>query len=270
MRRIILGVILAAALVMCLSPPVFAAGTQTEVTFTYAPPGPSYTIEADGSWTRGSRNGLIVTTNAELSKFIGVKVDGILLDAKNYTAVSGSTIVTLKPEYLETLAIGEHSIELVFTDGSVQTWFTVRDYSGNQGAEPGNTTPGQQGGNTPAPPDSTPPGGVTVITPGDTPLVDLPEKLPVPKDDSHTVVPDSERPNVYIEIDENGVPVGEWHRDGDSGVWIFDEYPPLAGLPQTGVVVLSLSYLFSMLGISLVGMGVVLKKRSELKKGAKP
>lgn len=44
----------------------------------------------------------------------------------------------------------------------------------------------------------------------------------------------------YIEIDEDGIPLGEWTL-GDDGVWIFEEYPPLGdaplviNIPQTGV-----------------------------------
>jgi fimbrial isopeptide formation D2 family protein len=40
----------------------------------------------------------------------------------------------------------------------------------------------------------------------------------------------------YIEIDENDTPLGEWHYDDESDTWIFDEYPPLGKLPQTGAV----------------------------------
>jgi uncharacterized membrane protein YgcG len=44
----------------------------------------------------------------------------------------------------------------------------------------------------------------------------------------------------YLEIDKNGVPLGEWHLDEETGEWVFEEYlPPLAAasdalLPQTG------------------------------------
>jgi hypothetical protein len=42
----------------------------------------------------------------------------------------------------------------------------------------------------------------------------------------------------YLELDENGVPIGEWHWDEETGRWIFERYPPLAALddrlPQTG------------------------------------
>jgi hypothetical protein len=50
----------------------------------------------------------------------------------------------------------------------------------------------------------------------------------------HTLRP-GPAPGIYIELDENGVPLGEWHWDDDAQEWIFDEYPPpLANLPQTG------------------------------------
>jgi hypothetical protein len=121
--------VIAAALILCLSPPIYAAasaGAQVELSFTYTPAEPGYIVEVSGTWFRGSQIGLTATCNAEFSKFIGVKVDGILLDADMYIAASGSTVITLKPEYLMTLDIGEHSIQLLFTDGSVQTWFTIK------------------------------------------------------------------------------------------------------------------------------------------------
>jgi hypothetical protein len=47
-------------------------------------------------------------------------------------------------------------------------------------------------------------------------------------------------------FDEDGVPLGEWRYDPELGEWVFDEFPPLADLPQTGqlrwpIPVLSLS-----------------------------
>ena len=121
--------ILAAAFALCILPPTYAAastGARTELSFTYAPATPIYTVTVSGTWTRGDPNGLVCTCNADFPKFVGVKIDGILLDAVQYTAVTGSTVITLKPEYLSTLAVGEHSIQLLFTDGSVQTWFTIK------------------------------------------------------------------------------------------------------------------------------------------------
>ena len=67
----------------------------------------------------------VVTSDGPFAKFIGVKVDNELIEALNYTAVSGSTIITLKQEYIETLEVGEHDLEIMFTDGSAKTKFTI-------------------------------------------------------------------------------------------------------------------------------------------------
>ena len=55
-----------------------------------------------------------------------VYVDNELVDSKNYTAESGSTIITLKKEFVDTLSIGEHTLKVVFNDnGEAITTFNV-------------------------------------------------------------------------------------------------------------------------------------------------
>ena len=56
---------------------------------------------------------------------MGVKVDGKSVDEKYYTVKEGSTIVTLKAGYLNTLTVGSHTLEIIWTDGSASTAFTV-------------------------------------------------------------------------------------------------------------------------------------------------
>ena len=81
---------------------------------------------ANGSWTQNSDGTLTVRANGEFSKFYGVKVDGTLLIAgKDYTAKSGSTIVTLSKDYLATLSVGNHTLTVVFNDGYGETTFAV-------------------------------------------------------------------------------------------------------------------------------------------------
>ena len=46
-----------------------------------------------------------------------VYVDNKLVDPKNYTAESGSTIITLKKEFVDTLSVGEHTLKVLFNDG---------------------------------------------------------------------------------------------------------------------------------------------------------
>ncbi len=83
------------------------------------------TAGADGVWSKGSTAGLSVTSNGDFTKFTGIKVDGADVAAEHYTAVSGSTVVTLNPAYLETLTEGVHTLTLVYTDGEVTTNFTI-------------------------------------------------------------------------------------------------------------------------------------------------
>ena len=63
--------------------------------------------------------------NGPLAKLTAVLVDGRTLDAKQYTAESGSTIITLAADYLKTLAVGEHTLTVRYTDGETSARFTV-------------------------------------------------------------------------------------------------------------------------------------------------
>ena len=65
--------------------------------------------------------------NADYSLFDGkVYVDGVLVDSENYTSESGSTIITFKKEYVDSLSAGEHTLKVTFTDGGeATTTFTV-------------------------------------------------------------------------------------------------------------------------------------------------
>ena len=65
--------------------------------------------------------------NADYSLFDGkVYVDGVLVDSKNYTSLSGSTIITFKKEFVDSLSAGEHTLKVTFTDGGeATTTFTV-------------------------------------------------------------------------------------------------------------------------------------------------
>lgn len=80
---------------------------------------------ANGSWTKNGGKNLGFKVNGEISRFTGVKVDGTLIGNDKYTAVSGSTVVTLKKDYLETLSVGKHTLSVVYTDGECTTEFEV-------------------------------------------------------------------------------------------------------------------------------------------------
>lgn len=108
--------------------PTPAPATSAPATPAPATPAPaSYYIMdgANSSWVRNEDGSMAIRGNGEISKFTGVKVDGVLIDPANYIVTEGSTIVTLKPEYLNTLSEGSHSFEILWADGSAATDFTV-------------------------------------------------------------------------------------------------------------------------------------------------
>lgn len=77
--------------------------------------------------TEGANQKYTITKNSEAKFRINadfrlfdegkVYVDNELVDPKNYTAESGSTIITLKKEFVDTLSIGEHTLKVLFNDG---------------------------------------------------------------------------------------------------------------------------------------------------------
>lgn len=81
----------------------------------------------NGEWIKKSSKDLDFKTDGEFSKFTGVKVDGTLIGVDKYTAVTGSTLVTLKKDYLETLSVGKHTLTVVYTDGECTTEFEVKN-----------------------------------------------------------------------------------------------------------------------------------------------
>ena len=83
-------------------------------------------IEGIGqSITVGEAKDLIFRSNAAFSDFIRVELDGKILDEKYYTVKEGSTIVTLKAEYVSTLSSGEHTIGIVSESGTAAITFNV-------------------------------------------------------------------------------------------------------------------------------------------------
>lgn len=87
------------------------------------------------SWTQGGNGTLRFRVNGEISKFTGVKVDGTLVSADNYTTQSGSTIITLKSGYLKDLSVGTHKITVIYTDGECSADFEIKRATGGTTTE---------------------------------------------------------------------------------------------------------------------------------------
>lgn len=82
-----------------------------------------------GKWTKGSYKSLSFTANGYYAdygsyvanaygKFTHIEIDGKTVSADNYTAKAGSTIITLKASYLNTLSLGKHTIQVFYIDGA--------------------------------------------------------------------------------------------------------------------------------------------------------
>ena len=85
-------------------------------------------LEGAGSTHEDEDNNTItIRANGKFEKFEGIKVDNEIVDKKYYTAKSGSTIVTLSADYLNTLDIGEHKIAFIYDDGEVETIFKIAE-----------------------------------------------------------------------------------------------------------------------------------------------
>ena len=83
-------------------------------------------IAGNGSkWTLGDNGSISMIANGSLEKFIGIKVDGKTVDAANYTMKSGSTIITLKSTYLDTLSVGKHTLTVIYSDGQTSGEFEI-------------------------------------------------------------------------------------------------------------------------------------------------
>ena len=95
---------------------------------------------ANAEWSKGKKEGLTFSVDANMSDFIGVKVDQQELDPSMYEVRSGSTIITLKPSYLESLSSGKHEIRMEFKSGTIQTYFTIKKGSDSQTPETGQQT----------------------------------------------------------------------------------------------------------------------------------
>ena len=80
-----------------------------------------------GTWTKGTKDGFTVTSNAEIKDFLSVSVDGKVIDSNNYTLWEGSTNVMLKSEYLATLSVGKHIISVNSVTGSAEAEFEIKE-----------------------------------------------------------------------------------------------------------------------------------------------
>ena len=86
--------------------------------------------DGNGStWTESDNGGLTFTVNGYHEKFAGLVINGETVDKKYYDVKAGSTVITLKAEYLKTLTAGKYTILVQYADGSTdgEDAFTVKE-----------------------------------------------------------------------------------------------------------------------------------------------
>lgn len=89
---------------------------------------------SDGAWFKESNTFLRFRVDGEYEKFTGIQINHAPVPDTAYISERGSTIIIIKPEYLETLSLGKYTLTVGFSDGSAQTEFTV-----NQAKSGGNS-----------------------------------------------------------------------------------------------------------------------------------
>ena len=98
-------------------------------------------------WSKGSNVYASFTSSADFKDFLHVNVDGEEVDESNYDVKEGSTVVTFKPAFLETLSVGKHSVEIVSISGTAYGVIEIKAET-TQETQPDDTTPktGESGG----------------------------------------------------------------------------------------------------------------------------
>lgn len=81
---------------------------------------------ANSSWIQNTDGTLTFRADGNFSKFVGIKINDSWVNPENYIAASGSTIVTLKNEYLKALPEGTHKLTVVYKDGQCNTNFEIK------------------------------------------------------------------------------------------------------------------------------------------------
>lgn len=108
---------------------------EAVVTVTVTEKAPEYTITPAGelTWQKASKEDLKLTVQCTVDdetsfdRFTGVKLDGQLLEQdKDYTVERGSTIVTLAEKTLQRLNVGDHTLEVLFTDGQAKAALKIQ------------------------------------------------------------------------------------------------------------------------------------------------
>ncbi|MBO5544108.1 MAG: sortase B protein-sorting domain-containing protein [Oscillospiraceae bacterium] len=97
-------------------------------------------------WVKGSRMPAAFTVKRSAldeqtyNLFRYISIDGATVDRRFYTRARGSLVLTLLPDYLETLSVGRHTLTTVFNDGQASADFVVITPGSGSGSYSGSGT----------------------------------------------------------------------------------------------------------------------------------
>ncbi|MBQ9662979.1 MAG: LPXTG cell wall anchor domain-containing protein [Oscillospiraceae bacterium] len=151
----------------------FSGGDEAGISLTTTVP-PEITAGGGAEYRKGSTDGLTFQTDDAKDNLLRVLVDGKVISSDKYSISGEPLTTTLYADFLDTLSAGEHTIEIVTTNGSAETAFTVVEETPKPSPTP---TPTPSPSPTPAPSPSPSP------TPTPTPKPD-PQKGPKTGDES--------------------------------------------------------------------------------------
>lgn len=95
----------------------------------------TYNVVEHGDTTidKSEGTGLALRTDGSHEKYIGVYVDGKLVEAETAIDANGNSIVRFTDEYLQTLDVGEHEIAVSYNDGkNAYTSLTITDVNAQE------------------------------------------------------------------------------------------------------------------------------------------
>jgi hypothetical protein len=100
-------------------------------------------LAADDSFTLGEGGTLTHTIDKYFGEFVDVAVDGQTLTSSDYTATAGSTVIELGNAFLNSLAVGNHTLSVGFYGGvNVSSQFTILAANNGGGNNGGNNSGG--------------------------------------------------------------------------------------------------------------------------------
>ena len=98
--------------------------------------GPAIT-PSSGEYRNGSETGITFTPETNTSTVSGVTVDGNTVPEGSYTVDSTTGAVTILPAYLDTLADGTHTVNVIWADGKISSTTIVTSGKSGGGADTG-------------------------------------------------------------------------------------------------------------------------------------